>query len=189
MATSTDTILQALERSDKAAVDALLPLLYDELRAMASKYVAESARSPVVQPTSLVHEVYVRLSQGKELRFESIAHFKALCAKVMRELLVDHARRQGAAKRGGGLHRLTLLSDVLDPQRQPIDMLDLDAVLTKLQQLDERKAHLVELRFFGGLTNEQVAAVLNLSRTTVAEEWRFTRAWLAQQLQSDSPTK
>lgn len=178
-----DTILQALERSDRAAVDALLPLLYDELRAMAAKHLASSPRADTLQPTSLVHDVYIRLSQGKELRFESVAHFKALCAKVMRELLVDHARRHAADKRGGDRRRVTLATDVLDDTgRRPIDVLDLDEVISKLHALDERKARIVELRFFAGLTNEQIATVLNTARSTVAEDWRFARAWLAQQL-------
>lgn len=137
-----------------------------------------------LQPTALVHEAYVKLVSGAQASVHDRDHFFRLAAKVMRQVLIDHARERGREKRGGGIAKENLTLDVPDASRGPaaLDLLALDDALVELAKADARKAELVELRFFAGLTNEQAASVTGLSLSTIEREWRFARAWLLQRL-------
>jgi RNA polymerase sigma factor (TIGR02999 family) len=164
-------------------------LVYDEMRSMAALCLNGGAPGHTLQPTALVHEAYLRLVDESKSTFENKAHFMAVAAKVMRGILVDHARAQGAQKRGGGMTRVALheeLVSVPTSAGSDVDVLALDDVLGKLGALDERLARVVELRFFGGLTIEQVAHALGVARSTVTEDWRIARAWVVKELGSRS---
>ncbi len=164
----------------------LLPIVYDELRSLASAYFRHERDSHTLQPTALVHEAFLRLVDQTNVEWRSRNQFFALAAKVMRNILVNHAVGKGRLKRGGGRKRVSL--EAVDKAAGGSDVLDivaLDHALTKLAELDQRKARLVELRFFGGLTSEEAAEVLEISRTTAAEDWRLTRAWLSRELKED----
>jgi len=177
-------ILADLRGGDQGAADRLLPIIYTELRAIAQRLFAARNPTETIQPTILVHDVFMKLAQKTEMEWESRAHFFAVAAKAMRDLLVDHARRHHAAKRGGGWKRITLsgLGDN-SPEEQFIDVLDLENVLKKLGEVDQRQERIVELRFFAGLSVEEVARVLNVSERTVMYDWRMARAWLRSQLE------
>lgn len=162
--------------------DALLPLVYEQLRALAGKYFREGQVAANVAPTSIVHEAFLKLREGQP-RWVDREHFCAIAATAMRQVLVDRARRRDAAKRGGGWERVTL-SLAVDGVDQGIDLRALDDALTRLAALDERQARIVELRFFGGLTVPEVATHLQLSASTVEKEWRRARAWLGATLAS-----
>lgn len=177
-------ILGELHRGDAEAADRLLPLVYDELRALAGSFFARQQPGHTLQPTALVHEAYLRLAGSEGAEWESRAHFMAVAARAMRQILINHARDKGAAKRGGGLERVTLEQAVtprIGDDRE-IDLLELDLALSKLAELDERQARIVELRFFGGLTIAESAHVLGVGTTTVEDDWRLAKAWLAHQL-------
>ncbi len=163
-----------------SSTEALLPLVYEQLRALAGKYFLSASGAPVA-PTSIVHEAFLKLS-GKE-GFTDEEHFAAVAATAMRQVLVDRVRRDKAAKRGGGWERVSL-SLAIDGGGEELDLESLDAALTQLQALDERQARIVELRFFGGLTVPQVAKALQLSTSSVEKEWRRARAWLGAQLRA-----
>lgn len=165
--------------TDRAAL--YLQSAYQELRAIADRLLSEPAAGQTLQPTALVHEAFMRLAkQGEEWTDEG--HFRAVAAKAMRQILTDHARRRRAAKRGGGWQRVTL-SDCAHPDEAwDVDLADLDHVLTRLHDLDERQGQLVELRFFGGMDTEQTARFLGVSRRTVELDWRMARAWLMREL-------
>ena len=178
----TAAILAEIANGDASATDRLLPLVYAELRALAGSYMKGKSPDHTLQPTALVYEAYLRLVGGDDA-FASRAHFMAVAARVMRGILVDHARKDAALKNGGGWHRITL-SDaaVLTPCDAVIDTLALDDVLHRLAALDHRKARVAEMRFFGGLSIEQVADAIGVARSTVADDWRMARAWLAREL-------
>ena len=183
----TDSVTRLLERAqsgDDAAVELLLPVLYSELRALAGSFLNEERPGHTLQPTALVHEVYLRLIKQPEGGWADRTHFVALAATAMRRILTDHARGRRAAKRGGNWHRVTLDQAVAPFQDAEIDAIDLDAALTKLSAFDERKCRVVELRFFGGLTNEEVAKVLGVSRKTIVDDWTVARLWLRRELSS-----
>jgi len=185
MTSETTRILQAVGRGDEDAVDRLLPLVYEQLRALAGNYFRAEPSDHTLQPTALVHEVFVRMVGGTEVAWNDRAHFFALAATAMRRILADHARRRRAAKRGGDWHRVTLDAAVTPPTEPQIDAVALDSVLSRLAELDERKHRVVEMRFFGGLTIEEVAAVLGVSTTTVEGDWRVARAWLKAELERE----
>ncbi|MEM7203242.1 MAG: ECF-type sigma factor [Planctomycetota bacterium] len=153
----------------------LAPLVYDELRQLAAKHLAE--RDWTIQPTALVHEAYIRCS--RQDRFRSSDHFAAVAAKAMRQILVDHARRRRAGKRD---RRRRQECEVAELTTQPVDVLELDEALRDLAELDARKAEVVEMRVFGQLTIEATARELGVSHMTVSSDWRFARAWLADRL-------
>lgn len=176
-------LLAALGSGADAAEERLFPLVYEELRALAGAYFRNQPADHTLQPTALVHEAYLKLVRDADAAPRDRAHFLALAARVMRQILVDHARRRGRAKRGGEqLQRITLDHAALGANAQALDPLALEEALQKLAALGERKARLVELRFFGGLSEEEAADVLRISRATAAREWRFARAWLIQEL-------
>ena len=158
-------------------------LLYGELRALAADFLRRERSDHTLQPTALVHEAWMRLSVQDESRWGSRAHFFALAAQAMRRVLIDHARRKRADKRGGGARRITLARDVTPPgDSSDVDLLALDDALDRLAELDARQARVVELRYFAGLTVDEVAEALGVSPRTVAGEWRLARAWLSQRL-------
>ncbi|MDP1828804.1 MAG: ECF-type sigma factor [Archangium sp.] len=163
-----------------SSAEALIPLVYEQLRALAGRYFLSASGAPVA-PTSIVHEAFLKLS-GKE-GFNDEEHFAAVAATAMRQVLVDRARRHGAARRGGGWERVTL-SFAVDGVAERLDIEALDAALAVLQKLDERQARIVELRFFGGLTVPQVARAMQLSTSSVEKEWRRARAWLGAKLRA-----
>ena len=165
------------------SAEALMPAMYDELRAIAGRYFREAAGVEVA-PTSIVHDAFVKLSNAHP-SWRDEAHFAAIAATAMRQVLVDRARKQKAHKRGGGLERVTL-SLAIDGVSNRMDLGALDEALAALALLDARQARIVELRFFGGLQVGQVAAALEVSTSTVEKEWRRARAWLSAQLASAS---
>lgn len=163
----------------------LLPLVYDELRRLAATHFADEGAGHTLQPTALVNEAFIRLANDASFKVNSRAHFFRLASKVMRQILVDHARRKGAIKRGGDPHvaeRVTVDATVSEMRRPNIDVLILEEALERLAAFSPEKARLVELRFFGGLSIEEAADVLSISRTQASREWRIARAWLADEL-------
>jgi len=180
----------AADGDSRAAAD-LLPLVYDELRALAAQRLRRERGDHTLQPTALVHEAYMRLvgPEGSEASavWRTRAHFMALAARAMRRVLVDHARRRAAAKRGGsGDARARaaglLAEEVADPHAGPEEVLALEELLVRLAALDERKARVVELRVFAGMTGEDIAEALGVARSTVADDWAVARAWLASEM-------
>ena len=177
-------LLARLETGDRSAADRLTPLVYDELRRLAQHCLQQETPGHTLQATALVHEAYLRLAGQRDAAWQNQAHFFAVAATMIRRILVDHARARAAAKRGGGAHRLTLQeSAVLDAGADPIDLHD---ALTELHALNERRARVVELRFFGGLDVEHTAHVLGVSPRTVKDDWRFARAWLGSRLRTEA---
>jgi len=171
-------ILTAIEQGDGQAAERLLPLVYDELRKLAAAKLAQEKPGQTLQPTALVHEAYLRLVEQTAISGLSRAHFLGLAATMMRRILVNHAHARGAAKRGGGLRTVTLDSaSVRTPGRQ-VDLLLLNDALERLAVVDALKARVVELRFFGGLSAEEVSEVVGRSRASVERDWTFARAWL-----------
>jgi RNA polymerase sigma factor (TIGR02999 family) len=166
---------------DRATAEELFPVVYDELRRIAKGYMSRETPGHTLQPTALVHEAYLKLVDQTRANWKGKTHFFAVGAKVMRRLLVDHARERGALKRGAGWHSVTL-SEALDPlggeELDPEQLLDLNSALEQLAEIDEREVRVVTLRFFGGLTVEQVGEVLGVSTRTVENDWRHAKAWL-----------
>jgi RNA polymerase sigma factor (TIGR02999 family) len=176
-------ILSAIEQGDSSAAEQLLPLVYDELRRLAVQRLAGAAPGHTLQPTALVHEAYLKLvGPDPALRWNGQVHFFAAAAEAMRRILVDHARRKHRVRRGGGRKRVAPedLDDiqVMTQGGGEDDLLALDEALTQLSAADSRKAELVRLRYFAGLTLEQAAELLGISRATAARHWAFARAWL-----------
>ncbi len=176
---------------DCATAKDLFPLVYDELRRLAKRYMVRETPGHTLQPTALVHEAYLKLVDQTRANWKGETHFFAVGARVMRRLLVDHARVRGAQKRGAGWQSVTL-SGALDPLGEEVldreQLLDLNAALEQLAQIDEREARIVTLRFFGGLTVEQVAEVIGVSKRTVENDWRHAQAWLRLRLSEASPS-
>ena len=179
-------LLAAAAGGESGAAAALLPLVYDELRRLAAAYFREERANHTLEPTALVHEAYVKLVDQTSIKWRSRGQFYVVAAKAMRNILVDHARGRNRQKRGGGWDRIGLeVAGAETPEESRIDLVALDEALGRLSEVDERKARLVELRFFAGLTSEQAADILGISRTTAAMEWRMTRAWLYRELGDD----
>jgi RNA polymerase sigma factor (TIGR02999 family) len=175
-------LLEELQAGDPSAAAKLLPLVYAELRRLAAGFLRADRADHTLQPTALVHEAFLRLVRAPEAGFEGRAHFLAVAAKAMRQILVDHARARAAEKRGGDRRRETM-AGLPEEGEPPIDVLDLEAALTKLAGSHQRPARVAELRFFAGLEIDAVAEVLAVSPRTVKEDWRFARAWLRRALE------
>jgi RNA polymerase sigma factor (TIGR02999 family) len=175
-------VLQRWSDGDPAAGEAVLSLVYDDLREMARRQLRNERRGHTLQATALVHEAFVRLAQGKGVRFQNRVHFTRLFAGIMRRVLVDHARERNAQKRSGRGGPVTLEEATLVIGGRPPDLLALDEALTRLAARDARKAEVVELRFFGGLTLEEVSEATRVSAATVSRQWRLARAWLFSEL-------
>jgi len=167
---------------DDAALDALIPLVHDELRRIARRCMAGERRGHSLQPTALVNEAYLRLVDVQHVNWQNRAHFLAMSARLMRRILVDVARKKRFQKRGGGAVRVTLGDAMAVADEPGPDLAAIDDALQALARLDERKARVVELRFFGGLSVEETASVLEMSVQTVMRDWKFARAWLSKEL-------
>lgn len=172
---------------DAAAREALIPLVYNELRRLARQCLAGQRSDHTLQGTALVHEAYLRLAGHTSVHWESRLHFFGVAAQLMRRILVDHARKHLAAKRGG--HHLTLTLDdaVALPKKRELDVLALDDALNGLAKLDQRQSRIVELRFFGGLSIEDTSHLLEISPATVKREWATARTWLYEQMSQERP--
>ena len=178
-------ILSALERGDAGAASRLLPLIYDELRKLAAQKLAHEQPGQTLQPTALVHEAFLRLvGNGPEVPWDGRGHFFAAAAEAMRRILVENARRKGRVKHGGGRARVDLAPDLAPTPEPDEDLLALDEAMEKLAALDPVKARLVELRYFGGLTNNEAAEVLGISASTADRHWAFARAWLRREVRA-----
>jgi RNA polymerase sigma factor (TIGR02999 family) len=174
-------LLADLRGGDASAVDAVLPLVYDELQALARRHLRHEHAAPTLNPTALVHEAYLRLA-GQQADWQNRAHFLAVAAIAMRRVVLQHARRRHAEKRGGGAAAVTLIEDGVAREAPAEDWIALDEALTRLAALAERPARVVEMRFFGGLSQEETAAALGVSVPTVQRDWQTARAWLGQAL-------
>jgi RNA polymerase sigma factor (TIGR02999 family) len=168
------------QAGDDEALAAAVPLVYDELRRVAHRYLRNERPGHTLQSTALVHEAYLRLEKQGTAQFKNREHFLAICAQLMRQILVEYARSRNAAKRDGG-YRLTL-DDSLAFKTRSVDMVALDDALKKLAKLDQQQSQIVELRFFGGLSIEETSRALNLSPTTVKRHWATARLWLHHQM-------
>ncbi len=175
-------LLHRLEAGESAAAEQLLPLLYDELKAIARRQFRGQPEGHTLQATVLVHEAFLRLIGRPASSWQDRKHFFAVAATAMRQILVNHARAKNAEKRGGGGQRLMLDENAIASKDAGLDVLDLHEALEKLNTIDPRKGRVVELRFFAGLTVPEVADVMQLSVTTIESEWRAARAWLATSL-------
>jgi RNA polymerase sigma factor (TIGR02999 family) len=180
-------LLQAWSAGDKQALDDLLPLLYRELRSLAASYIRRERKDHTLQATALVHEAYLQMVDQTQVQSQSRTQFFAIAANLMRQILVHHARRHRAAKRGGG--DKVELSDAVAVVEQPgCDLIALDQALDRLAELEPRGARIVELRYFGGLTVDEIAEVLSISPITVQRDWRIAKAQLTHQLASNTAT-
>jgi len=179
-------LLHELAAGDEAAADLLFPMIYDDLRGLAQSYLRRERPGHTLQPTALVHEAYVRLVNADGLQVHDRAHFFRLAARAMRHLLVDHARRRQASKRGNDPILLTQSALANSGTWDEGRLLELHDALETLAQQDARKAHLVELRFFGGMTIDEAATALEISPATAERDWAFAKAYLSRQLSPES---
>ena len=183
--TDVTEILHRIEPGDPSAAAKLLPLVYDELRRLAAQKMTQEDPGQTLQATALVHEAYIRLMDRESIAWQDRAHFRAVASRAMRRILIDYARRRGAAKRGGGMNRLTLEENhiVIDDQAELL--LSLDQALERLARRSQRLSTVVEYRFFGGLMEEEIAEVLQISPRTVRRDWVKARAWLFKEMYAD----
>lgn len=176
------TILDRVRSGDAGAEAELWPLVFDELHRMAAAHLRRERTDHTLQPTALVNEVFLRLSGGRVLDWKSRAHFYALASKAMRRILVDHARIHGRLKRGGDWQRVEFESGIAYEPEKAWQLVALDEALNRLAEWDARQSDIVEMRFFGGLTDAEVAETLGISSRTVSREWQFAKAWLWDQI-------
>jgi RNA polymerase sigma factor (TIGR02999 family) len=175
-------LLKEWSDGDERALDLLMPLLYEGLRQQAARYLRRERRGHTLQTTALINEAYVRLIDAKDVRWQNRAHFFAIAANLMRRVLVDHARRRDAEKRGGSQIRLTLNDVLAMTDQTDVDLLAIDEALNRLASIDPQQARVVELRFFSGLSVEETAAALGISAKTVKRDWSVARAWLRREI-------
>lgn len=175
---SVTKMLTDWARGDEHARDAMLPLVYEELRRLAGAYLGRERSGHTLQATALVHEAYLRLVDQRRVDWRNKAQFVGVAAVMMRRILLNHARERVAAKRGGGIQRVTLTHGDVPQSDPPVDVIALHEALEELAKLDARKSQIVELKFFGGLTTSEIAEALQLSPATVERDWSFARAWL-----------
>ena len=175
-------LLDAWGNGDGEALEQLIPLVYDELRRMAKRYMQSQPSGHTLQTTALIHEAYLKLADNKEKRWQNRAHFFAVAANAMRHILVDHARSRQSKKRGGDVQKISLEDAPLVSAERASEIVALDDALNNLFALEERKGKVVELRYFGGLTVEETAEVLKISPETVMRDWRFAKTWLLREL-------
>jgi RNA polymerase sigma factor (TIGR02999 family) len=180
--TPVTQLLRAWSEGDEQALHSLMPLVYEELRRRARHHIAGERPGNTLQPTALVNEVYVRLVEGAEVRWQDRAHFFAVAAQMMRRILVDAARARGSAKRGGEVRKIALDERMAAAPATDRELLALDDAIEALARKDPRKAKVVELRFFGGLSLKETAEVLQISEDTVGRNWNFAKAWLAHEI-------
>lgn len=179
-------LLIKLTDGNEAVLEDLLPLIYDELRQLASRYLRRERRDHTLQPTALVHEAYMKLVDQTQVRWQNRAHFFGVAAQIMRRILVDHARRHTAEKRGGAAEVLPLEEEILvvASDEKGVELLALDEALENLAKIDPQKSKIVELRYFGGLSVEETAEVMGVSAITIKRQWRMAKAWLYGQITS-----
>jgi RNA polymerase sigma-70 factor (ECF subfamily) len=175
-------LLMAWSRGDAEALSRLTPLVYNELHRLAASYMRRERSGHTLQTTALANEAYLRLVDSSRVQWQSRAHFFAIAAQLMRRVLVDYARSRGYQKRGGDLQRVTLVNGLDSASRFHADLVLIDEVLERLAKLDPRKARVVELRFFAGLSLEETAEALKVSTDTIGRDWRAAKAWLRREL-------
>ena len=176
-------LLDRWERGDRAALDAMLPAIYAELKRLARMYLSRERPDHTLQPTALVHEAYMSLVEQRQVDWRNRAQFLGIAAGAMRRVLLHHAEKRGAQKRDGGLERVTLDEELAAIEQQSsVDIMDLNRALDKLAALDARQAQIVELRVFGGLTIEEIGEVAGISPATVKRDWSVARLWLRREL-------
>lgn len=175
-------LLVAWSNGDESARERLVPVVYEQLRHLAQRYMRRERPGHTLQTTALVHEAYVRLDGSDKLNWQNRAHFFAISAQLMKRILIDVARQKHQLKRGGGAFQVSFVDDLAVSAEPSVDLLALDEALTRLQQLNSRQAEIVELRYFGGLKEEEIAEVLKVSLRTVQHDWRLARLWLYREL-------
>ena len=175
-------LLAEWSEGNQSALDELYPLVYEELHRLARRYMSKERKGHTLQTTALINEAYVRLVDQRNVHWANRSHFFAISAQIMRRILIDHARRHAYAKRGGGAQQVSLEEVAIVAREQSAEILRLDEALKILAKMDPRRCHVVELRYFGGLSNEEIAGVLKVSENTVTRDWNLARAWLHQQL-------
>jgi RNA polymerase sigma factor (TIGR02999 family) len=182
-ASDVTQLLCDLSDGNQAVLDDLLPLVYDELKRLAKSHLRREYRQDhTLQPTALVHEAYLKMADQTNARWENRVHFFAVAAQVMRHILIDHARARISEKRGSGEFKLSLDEAINISDEKSAELVALDDCLKILAEFDEQKAKIVELRYFGGLSNEEIAAALNIGTATVTRSWRTAKAWLQSEL-------
>lgn len=184
-ATITDLLIQWRD-GDEAALDRLIPLVYEELRRMAHYYMRRRRPGDTLQTSALINEAYLRLADHKNMRWQNRAHFFAVSAQAMRRILIDHARSRNAAKREGSIIKVSLAQAENVGERRGVELIALDDALKELAVFDQRKSRIVELRYFGGLSVEETAHVLEVSAVTVKREWRAAKLWLVRAMSSEA---
>ncbi len=178
-------LLASLRDESRGSIDELLPVVYQELKRLAGRHLSRERAGHTLQPTALVHEAYLRLIGQTEVEWSSRAHFFGIASRLMREILIEHARNRNRLKRGGEFKTQIALDDAVSfGDRQPLDVLAVDEALLKLEALDEKQARIVELKFFGGLTIEEIAEVEHVSVATVKREWSTAKLFLRRMLRS-----
>jgi len=182
MTRNVTQLLLDWREGDEQALEELLPMVYGELRRLAGSYLRNERSDHTLQPTALVHEAYLRLVNQDQVPWQNRAHFIGVAARIMRHILVDHARQHRALKRGGELQKIPLDDALGLFAKENIDLVDLDDALDQLTKRDARQGQVVELRFFGGLKNKEIAVAMSLSESTVKREWEHARAWLFRKL-------
>jgi RNA polymerase sigma factor (TIGR02999 family) len=185
MSQNVTQLLIGWSKGDKAALDALLPLVYEELRNQAARYLRRERVGHTLQTTALIHEAYLKLVDQKNVHWQNRAHFFGIAAQLMRRILVDHARSKKRAKRGGSDIRVSFNEANMLGQAKDLDIVALDEALERLAAIDEQQSRIVELRFFSGLTVEETAEVLSISPATVKRDWSMAKAWLHRELTGD----
>lgn len=181
-------LLAEWSEGNQSALDELYPLVYEELHRLARRYMSRERKGHTLQTTALINEAYVRLVDQKNVRWANRSHFFAISAQIMRRILIDHARRHAYAKRGGGAQQVSLDEVAMVARDASSELVKLDEALKTLAKMDPRRCHVVELRYFGGLSNEEIAGVLHVSENTVTRDWNLARAWLHQQLTGSAAT-
>ena len=178
-------LLRAWGSGDEHALERLTPLVYDELRRSAKRHMARERDGHTLQTTALINEVYLRLVNLDDVGWQDRAHFFAICARLMRRILTDHARSRSYLKRGGDARRVTLDEALMVSADRSLDLVALEGALNKLGEMDSRKSSVVELRFFGGLSVKETAAVLKISTDTVTRDWNLAKAWLLREMDGE----
>lgn len=178
-------LLSEWSNGNQEALERLMPLVYQELRKLAHQYLRKEGKGCTIQTSDLVHEAYLRLVDQREVNWQNRAHFFGIASELMRRIIVDRARRRRRVKRGGGATPITL-DQSLAMSEPAVDVIAIDEALDKLALIDERKARIVELRFFGGLEVDETAAFLKISQTTVMRDWKLAKAWLHRELRHES---
>ena len=183
-ALAVSRLVERISAGDQQALSELLPVVYQELRQLAGRYLRKERPGQTLQATALVHEAYLRLLRDQNLQWKNRAHFLAIAARSMRQILIERARARQAEKRGGAQRAITLDDQVLGQDQPSIDLLALEDALKALEALDQKQAEIVELRFFGGLTVEETAEVMGVSPATVKRWWTLSKAWLHREMSS-----